>query len=165
MQPTWFLSFPAFLNAALDKLRSTPDMQLDHSLRFFASATTYLPEPVRIGLESILGVPGLEFYGLREAGVVAANPAPPAQRTPSTVGLVTPDVAILDDSNRVLPRGSPGAVAVRSQGATPGYIDALPPGCDQVSGSGTANGKWKLTGDLGVIDTDGFLSIIGRTKD
>ena len=51
LQPTWFLSFPAFLNAALDKLRSTPEIRLEHSLRFFASATTYLPEPVRKGLE------------------------------------------------------------------------------------------------------------------
>ncbi len=165
LQPTWFLSFPAFLNAALDKLRSTPEIRLEHSLRFFASATTYLPEPVRKGLESILGVPALEFYGLREAGVVAANPAPPAQRKPSSVGLVTSDVAILDGNDRVLPRGSEGAVAVRGQGITPGYIDALPPGCDQVPASASANDKWKLTGDLGVIDADGFLSIIGRTKD
>ena len=165
LQPTWFLSFPAFLNAALDKLRSTPDVRLEHSLRFFASATTYLPEPVRRGLEQILGVPGLEFYGLREASVVAANPAPPAQAKASTVGLVTPDVAILDENNQVLPRGSEGAVAVRGPGITPGYIDALPPGSDKVPGSGSANDKWKLTGDLGVIDSEGFLSIIGRTKD
>jgi acyl-CoA synthetase (AMP-forming)/AMP-acid ligase II len=165
LQPTWFLSFPAFLNAALDKLRSTPDLRFKHSLRFFASATTYLPEPVRMGLEEILGIPGLEFYGLREAGVVTANPAPPARAKPSTVGLVTPDVAILDGNDRVLPRGSEGAIAVRGQGITPGYIDALPPGSDKVPGSGTTTSKWKLTGDLGVIDSDGFLSIIGRTKD
>ena len=112
-----------------------------------------------------MGVPALEFYGLREAGVVAANPAPPAQRKPSSVGLVTSDVAILDGNDRVLPRGSEGAVAVRGQGITPGYIDALPPGCDKVPASASANDKWKLTGDLGVIDADGFLSIIGRTKD
>jgi acyl-CoA synthetase (AMP-forming)/AMP-acid ligase II/thioesterase domain-containing protein len=163
LQPTWFVAIPPFLNAALDKLRSTPDLRLDHSLRFFASGTTYLPEPVRTGLEEILGVPGLEFYGLREAGVVAANPAPPARAKPSSVGLITPDVAILDDDNRVLPRGSEGAVAVRGQGISPGYVEALPPGSDTVPGN--AKDKWKLTGDLGVIDSEGFLSIIGRTKD
>jgi oxalate---CoA ligase len=141
LQPTWFVAIPPYLNAALDKLRSTPDIRLDHSLRFFASGTTYLPEPVRKGLESILSVPALEFYGLREAGVVAANPAPPAQRKPTSVGLVPPDVAILDGNNRGLPRGSEGAVAVRGQGITPGYIDALPPGSDKVPGSGSTNNK------------------------
>ncbi len=165
LQPTWFLSFPAFLNAALDKLRSAPDIRREHSLRFFASATTHLPEPVRLGLEEILGVPALEFYGLREAGVVAANPAPPAQRKPTSVGLITPDVAILGGDDRILPRGSEGAVAVRGQGITPGYIEALPPGSDKVPGSGTTNDEWILTGDLGAIDSDGYLSIIGRTKD
>src|SRR6185312_16496080 len=104
-------------------------------------------------------------YGLREAGVVAANPAPPAKRKPGTVGLITSDVAILDSDGRRLPAGDTGAVAVRGPGLSPGYVDTLPIGDDAVPAENTPSNEWQLTGDLGVIDAEGFLSIIGRTKD
>lgn len=165
LHPTWFVATPTYLHAALDKLRSGPGGKLVHSLRFFASTSAYLPEAVRTGLETILGIPGLEFYGLREAGIVAANPAPPAKRKPGSVGLISPDVAILNDDGDILPRGTAGAVAVRGQGVTPGYIEALPSGSDSLSQSNLSQNKWSLTGDLGIVDADGFLSIVGRKKD
>lgn len=165
LDPTWFVAIPPFLNAVLDRLRATECGIPKHSLRFFASGTTYLPDAVRTGLETALGVPGLEFYGLREAGVVAANPAPPAKRKPGTVGLITSDVAILDSDGRRLPAGDTGAVAVRGPGLSPGYVDTLPIGDDAVPAENTPSNEWQLTGDLGVIDAEGFLSIIGRTKD
>jgi acyl-CoA synthetase (AMP-forming)/AMP-acid ligase II/thioesterase domain-containing protein/acyl carrier protein len=165
LDPTWFVAIPPFLNATLDWLRANERVTPKHSLRFFASGTTYLPDTVRTGLETALGVPGLEFYGLREAGVVAANPAPPANRKPGTVGLVTSDVAILDGDGRRLPAGDTGAVAVRGPGISPGYIDALPIGNDTVPPPNMPSNDWQLTGDLGAIDGEGFLSIIGRTKD
>jgi oxalate---CoA ligase len=165
LDPTWFVATPTVLHAALDKLRAAADGNLEHSLRFFASTSAYLPQTVRTGLEAILGIPALEFYGLREAGIVAANPAPPATRHADSVGLVSADVAILDDDGAMLPRGSAGAIAVRGMGISPGYIEALPLGCDVVAGSDTATNKWSLTGDLGIIDADGFLSIIGRIKE
>jgi oxalate---CoA ligase len=165
LNPTWFVAIPPFLNAALDKLRSTANSELKHSLRFFASTTAYLPESVRAGLEAILGIPGLELYGLREAGIVASNPAPPANRKPGSVGLITDDVAILSAEGEVLPCGTPGPVAVRGQGLSPGYIDALPFGSDSVPEGRASQDEWALTGDLGIIDADGFLSVIGRTKE
>jgi acyl-CoA synthetase (AMP-forming)/AMP-acid ligase II len=165
LDPTWFVAIPPFLNATLDWLRANERGTPKHSLRFFASGTTYLPDAVRTGLETALGVPGLEFYGLREAGVVAANPAPPAKRKLGTVGLVTSDVAILDGDGRRLPAGETGAVAVRGPGISPGYIDDLPIGNDTVPPANMPSNDWQLTGDLGAIDGEGFLSIIGRTKD
>src|SRR6185437_16760210 len=116
LDPTWFVAIPPFLNATLDWLRADERGTPKHSLRFFASGTTYLSDAVRTGLETALGVPGLEFYGLREAGVVAANPAPPMKSKPGSVGLTTSDVAILDSNSRRLPAGDTGAVAVRGPG-------------------------------------------------
>ena len=162
--PTWFVATPTYLHAALDKLRDGTHVQPPHSLRFFASTSAYLPEAVLTGLEAALGIPGLEFYGLREAGIVAANPAPPATRRAGSVGLVSPDVAILSSDGEVLPRGATGAIAVRGQGVSPGYIEALPTGCDALVNP-TSQIEWNLTGDLGTIDEDGFLSIVGRMKE
>ena len=165
LDPTWFVATPTYLHAALDKLRSAADGKVVHSLRFFASTSAYLPEAVRRGLESILGIPGLEYYGMGEAGIIAANPAPPATRKPGSVGLISRDVAILNSEGEILPRGAAGAIAVRGQGVSPGYIEALPLGCDTLPDTDTSPNKWALTGDLGVVDADGFLSIVGRTKE
>jgi acyl-CoA synthetase (AMP-forming)/AMP-acid ligase II/thioesterase domain-containing protein len=165
LHPSWFVATPTYLHAALDKLRDASNVQTPYSLRFFASTSAYLPEAVLTGLEAILRIPGLEFYGLREAGIVAANPAPPATRRAGSVGLVSSDVAILGSDGEALPRGAAGAIAVRGRGVSPGYIDALPTGCDTVVNSNKSQSEWKLTGDLGVIDGDGFLSIVGRMKE
>jgi oxalate---CoA ligase len=161
--PTWFVSTPTYLHAALDKLRSTGDRKTAHSLRFFASTSAYLPEAVRVGLEDILGIPCLEFYGLREAGIVTANPAPPAIRKPGSVGLVSPDVTILGSDSQI--SGISGVLAVRGAGVSPGYIEALPLGSDTVPKMGRPRAEWTLTGDLGIVDENGFLSIHGRAKE
>ena len=133
LNPTWFTATPTFLHAALDKLRATKDQKLVHSLRFFAASSAYLPEEVRTGLETSLGIPGLEYYGSREAEIIAANPAPPAKRKPGSAGLIFPDeVAILDDNGEILPGGSTGAIAVCGQGISPGYLEALPTGRNSI---------------------------------
>jgi acyl-CoA synthetase (AMP-forming)/AMP-acid ligase II/thioesterase domain-containing protein len=163
LDPTWFVATPTFLHAIFDHIRSG---NIRHTLRFFASTSAYLPESVRIGLESVLAVPALEFYGLREAGIVAANPAPPARRKPGTVGLFSSnDVAIFDDNGEVLPPDTTGMIAVRGRGVSPGYIEALPLGREAVPGSEESQSRWTLTGDIGFMDTDGFLSIVGRARE
>jgi oxalate---CoA ligase len=159
--PTWFFAVPTYLGAVLDRLRATG--RLEHTLRFFLTGGTYFPEALRTELEAILGIPGLEQYGSRETGPISANPAPPAMRKPATVGPISADVGILDDDGAVLPHGTSGAVAVRGQGVSPGYIEALPPGADIVP-NGRSPEDWLPTGDLGIVDPDGFLSIVGRAK-
>jgi thioesterase domain-containing protein/acyl carrier protein len=167
LDPTWLAATPTFLHAALDALRSrTSATMRGHSLRFIASTTSYLPEAVRTGLEAALGVPALDFYGLREAGVVAVNPAPPARRKVGSAGVFWPDdVAVRDPDGEELPAGEVGEIAVRGRGVSPGYIDDLERGRDTVRGTEGFRKEWFSTGDLGTIDADGFLTIVGRTKE
>lgn len=159
LRPTWFSATPSVLLAILDRLSELPE-KLEHSLRFVLSSSAYLPEAVRTELEAALGVPVLEFYGLSEAGIMAANPAPPAKRKPGTAGLVPrSELAIKDQDETLLPDGKIGEIVVRGPSVTPAYINEF-----GSSGTGLKNG-WLATGDLGFVDSEGFLTIVGRIKE
>jgi acyl-CoA synthetase (AMP-forming)/AMP-acid ligase II/thioesterase domain-containing protein/acyl carrier protein len=159
--PTWFFGAPAYLNAALDAVQASGLPK--HSLRFVLTGGTHFPERLRIDLEAALGIAVVEQYGSRESGPITANPAPPAIRKPGTVGPISENIAVFDDSGAMLPPGSAGALAVRGQGISPGYIESLPLGADAVP-DGRSTEHWLPTGDIGVVDEDGFLTIVGRAK-
>jgi acyl-CoA synthetase (AMP-forming)/AMP-acid ligase II/thioesterase domain-containing protein/acyl carrier protein len=161
--PTWFFGAPAYLNAVLDALQASGRSLPKHSLRFVLTGGTHFPERLRVDLEAALGIAVVEQYGSRESGPITANPAPPATRKPGTVGPVSENIAVFDDSGAMLPPGSAGALAVRGQGISPGYIESLPPGADTVP-DGRSPDHWLPTGDIGVVDEDGFLTIVGRAK-
>jgi len=158
--PTWFSAGPSYLLAALDRTRSKTGKRLEHSLRFILSSSSYLPESVRTELEGILGIPILEFYGLSEAGVMAANPAPPAKRKPGSAGIfISDELAIRGEAGNMLAAGEVGEIVVRGPSVTPGYVN----GTDEPATD--FRREWLATGDLGFIDSEGFLAVVGRTKE
>src|SRR5262249_25159455 len=119
LSPTWISAVPSYLLAVLDKVRSGDGKKLEHSLRFIASSASYLPESVLRDLEGIVRVPILEFYGLREAGIMAANPVPPAKRKPGTAGIVPPgELAIRGQAGDLLAAGEVGEIVVRGPSVT-----------------------------------------------
>jgi acyl-CoA synthetase (AMP-forming)/AMP-acid ligase II/thioesterase domain-containing protein len=160
LRPTWLTAAPAFLQAVLEKLGAPSQRPLTHSLRFVLSTASYLTESVRRELEALLAVPVVEFYGLCEAGMMTAPPILPEHARPGTVGKIPrEELAIRGNDGTFLPPGQTGQIVVRGPSVTPGYlydVDDIP--------SGPENG-WLATGDLGVIDEDGFLSIVGRAKE
>ena len=159
LRPTWMTAAPATLQAILEKLgaRNEP---LKHSLRFVLSTASYLADPVRCELEKALGVPVVEFYGLSEAGMVTAPPVPPAVAKPGTVGRIPEgELAIRGEDGKFLAAGQTGHVLVRGPSVAPGYIDDV-----DDAPSGLEDG-WLDTGDLGSVDSDGFLTIVGRSKE
>ena len=110
-------------------------------------------------------VPGIRVgYGMTETGnLVAVNtPADPPGKQVATVGRPLPeaDVRIIDVDGSVLPVESVGEVAVKGPGVMRGYY-RQPGETAQVF---TADGYF-LTGDLGMVDEEGFLHIIGRRKE
>jgi len=160
LKPTYLSVAPASLNGILDRLRaSTRDLDCG-SLRFVMCAAAYLPEEVRLAAEAALRVPILEFYGLSEAGVMAANPAPPGVVKPGTVGLPAPgDLRIVDEKGKPAANGTVGEIVISGPTVTPGYVmtgNSSPAGW---------TGGWLPTGDLGRIDEDGYLTIVGRLKE
>ena len=112
-------------------------------------------------LELRFGAPVLEAYGMTEAShQMASNPLPPGERRPGTVGRQTGiEIAISDDQGALLPAYERGEVVIRG----PSIIDGYANNPDANARSFT-NG-WFGTGDQGVVDRDGYLSLIGRLKE
>jgi oxalate---CoA ligase len=156
--PTWLWGNPTFFQAVLDKLRSRAGMKLTHSLRFVVSGTAHLPPTLREELEATLGVPVLQSYGMSEAGILAADPAPPLKRKPGTVGLISRDeLTIVGPKGDLLPDGEVGEIVVHGPTVSPhigAEVEAKP-----------SKDRWLYTGDLGSIDSYGYLTVVGRTKE
>jgi len=160
LRPTYFSAGPTLLLNLLERALARRGEPLNHSLRFIRSGTATLPAFVRQGLEKQLGVPVLEGYGLSETGTLAANGVAPERRKAGTVGKAWPDdVAIRAEDGRLLPPGMVGEIVARGPSVSPGYLYN-----DEANRMAFVDG-WFRTGDLGSIDAEGFLTVIGRIKE
>lgn len=103
-------------------------------------------------------------YGMTETSPVSFQSATddPLQRRVSTVGRIHPhvEVKVVDLEDRVVPRGSPGELCTRGYSIMLGYWDEPEKTADVLDANG-----WMHTGDLGVIDDEGYCNIVGRIKD
>jgi len=91
---------------------------------------------------------------------MACNPLPPGQRKPGTVGLAAgPEIAIMSAEGDLLPVGSTGEIVIRGSNVTPGYENN-----DKANAEAFTNG-WFRTGDQGILDAQGYVSITGRLKE
>ncbi|MFJ8246842.1 long-chain fatty acid--CoA ligase [Peribacillus asahii] len=107
-----------------------------------------------------LGV--VQVYGLTEGQPIAAALDPEDNFTKGhTVGKPMPltEINIIDDNGRPLAVGEIGEIAIKSPGVSEGYW-RRPDATMETFVEG-----WCKTGDLGVFDEDGYLSIVGRKKD
>lgn len=125
--------------------------------------TAALPEATRVAFEAKYGIPILRNYGQTEfAGAVAferPDDVKTGRRPEGTVGRVAPgvEVAILDPTGERLSSGEVGEIAARAASSMSGYLDA--------SGNPAAPGTWLRTGDLGKLDDEGFVYVVGRVRD
>jgi malonyl-CoA/methylmalonyl-CoA synthetase len=103
----------------------------------------------------------LERYGMSEAGMITSNPYD-GERRGGTVGFPLPGVSVrvVESDDRLLGAGEPGAIQIKGPNVFAGYW-RMP---DKTREEFTADG-WFRTGDVGQWSEDGYLSIVGRTKD
>jgi acyl-CoA synthetase (AMP-forming)/AMP-acid ligase II len=129
--------------------------------RFIRSCSAALAPATLAQLESRFDAPVLEAYAMTEAShQMTSNPLPPGARKPGTVGRGTNvDVAIMDEAGNLLPAGAQGEVVVRGPNVTRGYHNN-----PDANAAAFANG-WFRTGDRGVLDGEGYLTLIGRIKE
>ena len=103
-------------------------------------------------------------YGMTETSPVSFQSAvdDPMERRVSTVGRVQPhiEVKLIDREGRVVPRGTAGEILTRGYCVMLGYW-----GDPQLTSEAVDQAGWMHTGDMGVLDEEGFCNIVGRIKD
>lgn len=110
--------------------------------------------------EQVTGKPLVEGYGLSETSpVLCCNPLDGTHRL-GTIGLPVPstEVAIFDDAGNQLPQGERGEICARGPQVMKGYWEKDNAGV-------FFEGNWFKTGDIGLMDADGFFKIVDRKKD
>ena len=104
----------------------------------------------------------VQVYGASICGRISTLSGSDLEAQPDTLGRVLPHVTLqlVDADDRVLPAGEAGAVRLRSPGMARSIYGGV------ASGSGDSfKGGWAYPGDIGAIDTDGYLQLLGRTSD
>ncbi len=161
VKPSWYTAVPTMHQAILARAARNTEIVGRMELRFIRSSSSSLPPPVMHALEDLFKAPVIESYGMTEAAhQMASNQLPPGTRKAGSVGVAAgPEVAIMDPKGAILPQGATGEVVIRGDNVTNGYENN-----PQANESAFTNG-WFRTGDQGVLDADGFLTITGRLKE
>jgi acyl-CoA synthetase (AMP-forming)/AMP-acid ligase II/thioesterase domain-containing protein/acyl carrier protein len=147
-RPTWYTASPTHHRAIL--ALSPGKVCRRHGLRCLDTGGGPMPAELRAALESELGVPVIEGYGMTETGLLASTRLPPAVRKPDSVGVRVGNTEIACEEGEIIVRGS---------GVISEYVN------DLCVSSEVFRGGWFHTGDLGRLDSDGYLHITGRIKD
>lgn len=161
-------SAPTFLNRLVACASANPAAASGIETIFFGGAPMYVEDLARA--LAVLGPRLAQIYGQGESpmtisGVPAhaygAASGEELGRLMASAGWVRSgvDVAILDDNGERVPTGKPGMVVVRGDVVMSGYWN-MPEAT-----AGTLVGGWLHTGDIGVFDENGLLSLIDRAKE
>ena len=159
-RPTWYTAVPTMHQAILTRAPRNKEIIARHPLRFVRSSSSSMPPTVITELEAVFKCPVIEAYGMTEAThQMASNPLR-AVRKPGSVGLAAgPEVAIMDGAGRLLDKGETGEVVIRGPSVTLGYEN------NPKANAAAFTDGWFRTGDQGIIDADGYLSLTGRLKE
>jgi acyl-CoA synthetase (AMP-forming)/AMP-acid ligase II len=154
---TWYSAVPTIHQVLL--ARADSDGAPYSGPRFIRSCSAALAPTILTRLEQRFGAPVLEAYGMTEAAhQVASNPLPPLLHKPGTVG-VGGGISIIDETGKHLAANAPGEVVVRGPNIMPGYRN------DPDANAAAFIDGWFRTGDIGAIDGDGYLTLIGHSKE
>ena len=160
--PTWYTAVPTMHQAILARSKRNLESIANARLRFIRSSSSSLPPQVLLELEDTFSVPVVEAYAMTEAAhQMTCNQLPPGQRKPGTVGCAAgPEVAIMSESGpAILNQGEIGEIVIRGDNVTSGYEN------NEKANAECFVAGWFRTGDQGVMDEDGYLTITGRLKE
>jgi malonyl-CoA/methylmalonyl-CoA synthetase len=159
---TVFMGVPTMYGRLLDSADLAPETCA--SMRLFVSGSAPLLKAAAESFEQRSGHQILERYGMSETGMLCSNPCRPREgpRLPGSVGKPLPGVGlrITDDDDQACAPGAVGHVQVRGPNVFGGYL-GMP---DKTREAFTPDG-WFKTGDVGRIDAQGYVHLIGRAKD
>lgn len=145
------------------RLLAHPGLTADvcRSVRLFTSGSAPLLAETWHAFRERTGHAVLERYGMTETSVIASNPLD-GERRPGAVGpaLAGGELRVVDDADHPVPAGTTGHVQVRGPSVFRGYWRQP----EKTREDFTADGFFR-TGDDGVLDAAGYLTLVGRAKD
>ncbi|MHC5022035.1 MAG: AMP-binding protein, partial [Planctomycetota bacterium] len=160
LSPTWYAGSYTFQQNIHAQAPHFKDAIRRSRLRFIRTSSGHLDDHIADDLETLFGAPVIESYAATEAGWISANPMPPQGRKRGTVGRpIDQEVAILGSDGGFLPAGERGEVVVRGDMVFDGYED------DPAATEAAFVDGWYRTGDEGVFDDEGYLTLTGRIRE
>ncbi|WP_299649025.1 malonyl-CoA synthase [uncultured Tateyamaria sp.] len=157
---TTMMGVPTFYTRLLGDARFTKELAAH--MRLFVSGSAPLLAETHVQFEQRTGHRILERYGMTETNMNTSNPYD-GERRAGTVGFPLPGVELkITDSKtgETLPKGEIGDIEVRGPNVFQGYWQMPEKTAEELRADG-----FFITGDLGQIDADGYVSIVGRNKD
>ncbi len=156
---TAMMGVPTFYTRLLDDPRFTRDL-VGH-MRLFTSGSAPLLAETHRRFQDRTGHRILERYGMTETNMTTSNPYD-GERRPGTVGPPLPGVElkITGEDGAPVPQGQPGMIEVRGPNVFLGYWRMPEKTREELREDG-----FFITGDIGTVDGDGYVSIVGRQKD
>jgi len=158
---TWYTAVPTVHQILLERHNTKPESEYP-KLRFIRSCSASLAPAILQRVEEAFGAPVLEAYAMTEAShMMTSNPLPHhGVHKPGSVGKAAgQELAILDQNGVVQKLGCSGEVCIRGLNVTKGYQN------NPEANKTAFQFGWFHTGDLGYIDNDGYVFLIGRIKE
>ncbi|MBM1221725.1 malonyl-CoA synthase [Ponticoccus sp. SC2-23] len=157
---TTMMGVPTFYTRLLDDPRFTGDL-VAH-MRLFVSGSAPLLAETHTAFEARTGHRILERYGMTETNMNTSNPYD-GERRAGTVGFPLPGVELKvtdPQTGEAVPQGEVGMIEVRGPNVFKGYWGMPEKTAEELRADG-----FFITGDLGRVDEDGYVHIVGRNKD
>ena len=156
---TWYSAVPTIHQILL--MRADDDNAPHESFRLIRSCSAALVPTVFHQLEARFGAPVLEAYGMTEAAhQMSSNLLPPGDRVPGSVGMGTGvEISIMDEAGKMVALGDRAEVVIKGANVTHGYNNN-----PEANAEGFTDG-WFRTGDQGMMDAEGRLTLTGRLKE
>ncbi len=156
---TVMMGVPTFYTRLLNEPRF--DRASCQHMRLFVSGSAPLLASVHDEFSARTGLAILERYGMTETSMITTNPLH-RERRPGTVGgaLTDVDVRVVGQDGRTVAAGAVGGIEVRGPNVFAGYWKRA----ELTAAEFTDDGFFR-TGDVGMFDDDGYLHIVGRSKD
>jgi len=164
LRPTYFSAVPtiyAHLLAAVEAGRAQGGSVDTSSVRFGICGAAPAPAGLLPRAEEVLGFPIIEGYGLSEGTCASTCNPSDGPRKAGSVGVPLPGqtVAVMAPDGTVLSAGERGEVVIQGANVMQGYLNNAE-ATAQALGDG-----WLHTGDVGILDEEGYLTIVDRIKD